>query len=528
MKVLTNGEWWDGFLDYHRGPEDYRIKVLACLTLATVDELYFVRSQSARLVWNYLREIGFRDVWRKIVSRRDERLRNEKFLSVGVGSVQESGTSSKLCEGDRVVFIAPTHPRCVERLVLPADLVRPIDLVLPVEYRDGAIVHSEYSGALPHCLEKLKGWSAFSGNPLEDLSSAFEVAQTMLMDPSVWVRARRFSVDPRVMPLERCDTKTAKESKRKQGVLFGYGNYAKVIVLPNIAPYVQIACIHEIDPLQSPPSPKDGIKWDTADDLRAEEQYDVYFLAGFHHSHAPLAVKALRSGGCAVVEKPLAVDSAQLSDLLDAMKQSRGCLYSCFHKRYQVLNQHALSDMRLGPGDPVSYHSIVYEVPLPSRHWYRWPNSRSRLVSNGCHWIDHFLFLNDYCEVLRTDVFIARDGTINCSMELKNGAMFTMVLTDQGSERIGVQDYIELRANGVTVRMRNGGMYEAESNDRVLRTLTINKMESYSRMYRSIGQKIAQGLPGDSVESVRVSTGAVLQLEHELNEITENDAVVWI
>jgi len=528
MKVLTNGGWWDEFLDYHRGPEDYRIKVLACLTLATVEELYFVRSRSARLVWNYLREIGFRDVWRKIASRRDERLRNEKFLSVGVGSVLELGASSKLCEGDRVVFIAPAYPKCMERLVLPADLVRPIDWALPVEVQNEAIVHSECSRTLPDCLEKLKGWSAFSGNPLGELSSAFEAAQTMLMDPSVWDSGRRFSVDPNGVPLEHRGSSKTNGGKYKQGVLFGYGNYAKVIVLPNVSPYVEIACIHEIDPLQIPLEEKTSGKWDTADSLRAEEQYDAYFLAGFHHSHAPLAVKALKSGACAVVEKPLAVDSTQLSELLTAMAENSGAFYSCFHKRYQALNQHAYSDLRLGPGHPVSYHCIVYEVPLPSRHWYRWANSKSRLVSNGCHWIDHFLYFNDYCELSRSDVFIARDGTINCSMELKNGAFFTMVLTDKGSERIGVQDYIELRANGVTVRMRNGALYEAESSDRVLRKFRINKMESYRRMYRSIGQKIAQGLPGDSVESVRVSTDAVLQLEQKLQKAVDAENVVWV
>lgn len=127
-----------------------------------------------------------------------------------------------------------------------------------------------------------------------------------------------------------------------------------------------------------------------------------------------------------------------------------------------------------------------------------------------------------------TDVFIARDGIINCSMELKNGSLFTMVLTDQGSERIGMQDYIELRANGVTVRMRNGALYEAESGDRFLRKFKINRMDSYRRMYRSIGQKIVQGLSGDSIESVRVSTDAVLQLERQLKNVLDNENSVWV
>jgi len=527
MKALIDGQWRDGFLDYYRRPGDCRIRVMGCLTLAKIEGLYFVRAPKARLLWNYLREIGFRDVIRKIVSRHNERLRNQKFLSVGFGSILEPGEYSTFDHGQLVLFIAAAYPMCVDRITLPQCLVRPIDAP-PLEIDETEIIHSESPQGCPASLQELLGWSPFSGNVLPELQPAFDAALDILMEPSVWKNAHRFSVDTCDGTSERRASVKAREYHRKQGVLFGYGNYAKVIVLPNIAPYVEIACVHEIDPLQIPLRVNDGIKWDTADDLRSEEQYDAYFLAGFHHSHALLAVKALRSGGCAVVEKPLAVDSTQLSDLLDAMTQSSGALYACFHKRYQSLNQYAYSDLRLGPGDPVSYHCIVYEVPLPLRHWYRWPNSKSRLVSNGCHWIDHFLFLNSYCEVLRTDVFIARDGTINCSMELKNGAMFTMVLTDHGSERIGVQDYIELRANGVTVRMRNGALYESESGDRVLRTLTINKMESYGRMYRSIGEKIAQGLPGDTIDSVRVSTGAVLQLEHQLNVMNEKETVVWV
>src|SRR5262249_51951945 len=159
------------------------------------------------------------------------------------------------------------------------------------------------------------------------------------------------------------------------------------VLFPNIAPYVDIRCIHEIDPLQIPMGKNVNFCWDTSHDIRAEEQYDAYLLAGFHHSHAPLAIKALASGSCAVVEKPLAVDSTQLSGLLEIMAYSKGSLFSCFHKRYQLQNQYALRDLGLRFGEAVSYHCIVYEVPLPRRHWYRWPNSKSRLVSNGCHWI---------------------------------------------------------------------------------------------------------------------------------------------
>jgi hypothetical protein len=40
-------------------------------------------------------------------------------------------------------------------------------------------------------------------------------------------------------------------------------------------------------------------------------------------------------------------------------------------------------------------------------------------------------------------------------------------------------------------------------------------------MYRSIGKMIAQGLPGDTIESVRISTSAVLSLERQLTSIID-------
>ncbi len=104
-------------------------------------------------------------------------------------------------------------------------------------------------------------------------------------------------------------------------------------------------------------------------------------------------------------------------------------------------------------------------------------------------------------------------------MELENGAFFTMALTDRGSERIGVQDNVELRARGVTVRMINGSEYVAEGSDRILRRRRINKIRSYQAMYRSIGRRIAAGEPGDSARSLAVSSRLMLELESRLEEL---------
>jgi hypothetical protein len=65
-----------------------------------------------------------------------------------------------------------------------------------------------------------------------------------------------------------------------------------------------------------------------------------------------------------------------------------------------------------------------------------------------------------------------------------------MVMTYRGSERIGPQDYVELRGNGRTVRIVNETEYWAEAKHRILRKKKVNKMHSYEQMYREISRQI--------------------------------------
>jgi hypothetical protein len=117
------------------------------------------------------------------------------------------------------------------------------------------------------------------------------------------------------------------------------------------------------------------------------------------------------------------------------------------------------------------------------------------------------------------DLFVAKDGTLNCSVELENGAVLTMTLTDRGSDRIGVQEFVELRAEGVTVRMTNGADYVAEDRRRIIRCKKINKLQCYKTMYQHIGRSIIDGSAGDSLRSVSVSAGLTLALEGRLERL---------
>jgi hypothetical protein len=53
----------------------------------------------------------------------------------------------------------------------------------------------------------------------------------------------------------------------------------------------------------------------------------------------------------------------------------------------------------------------------------------------------------------------------------------------------------------------------------VLRRARANRLDAYGVMYRTIAQAVAEGRPGDSLESVVVPSRLVLALEERLAEV---------
>jgi predicted dehydrogenase len=243
----------------------------------------------------------------------------------------------------------------------------------------------------------------------------------------------------------------------------------------------------------------------------------VYFAAGYHHTHFDIASIALQNDAYAVIEKPVATTMPQIKQMKELIENNKGNFFACFHKRYSLLNEWAKADLGNEPGEAIDYFCIVFEIPLPERHWYNWPNAGSRIVSNGCHWIDHFMYLNDYSEPVKKSVNKSQTGQITVFLELENKATFSMVLTDHGSSRLGVRDYIELRKGQTTVYMTDSSDYKSENKTGWIRKTRMNKIDAYRRMYATISKQIAENKPGDSLKSLS-SSELVIELDQLLNE----------
>ncbi len=509
MRILSAGRWQDGYLDYYRAPDEYRIQVLAIKNLEELKDLYVLRPKSVRLVMNYLRHIGPRAVLRKISSRLSEERRNQKYISAGVGQVLESPDEGRFAPGELVCFLAPAHPAALERLTLPEIFILPAaSSFRPAE---NYILRISPAANREKWWRPAAGWNRFAGInlPAGTRAGILEGLQKEIAATD-WRAAERLEAGSGEVVTH---VRLRPRSKKPEAILFGYGNYAKTIVLPNLAPYLRLAGVHEIDPAQIFPLHRAVPDWDTSPFFRDKEEADVALIAGYHHTHAGLAAEAIRRKMYAVVEKPLVTTRAELLELTEVLEKNPGKLFAGFHKRYSPFNDLIRSDLGVRHDHPLNYHAVAYEVPQPGNYWYRWPNSKGPVLANGCHWIDHFLYLNHWSRPAAKDVFVAPDQSVNVSLLLENGAFFSMVLTDKGSPRIGVQDHVEVRVDGGTARIVNDSAYTAERGLLLVRKKTINKMANYRAAYQAMAKTIVSGGAGDSLASVKISAETVLELE---------------
>ncbi|MEJ2673442.1 MAG: Gfo/Idh/MocA family oxidoreductase, partial [Deltaproteobacteria bacterium] len=514
MYVRNMSSWHNSFLDYHRAPGNYRVSVELYIILKRIEHLHTENWKFIKII-NYIKELGLWAVIRKARSRLNERLRNEKFLACGIGTICEADPDKPHRLGQKVLFIAPCHPQCVERIVLPPQLLKPLpEGICDYDFQKSEIVWVDARQYLKNDdLIKLVYYSQFSGRTIDEqlVKRAFALVEEIISKPGMLVGQKLETSSNPVT--ERYENSSSDQDGRLRAVIFGYGHYAKTIIIPNLDRAIRVAKVHEIDPMQLGPVKRLPFDVDSSPMPRPDERFDVICIAGYHHTHATLGIYGLKKDCYVIIEKPPVTTWDQLHELLEAMDQSEGKLFVGYTRRYLVFNKFIRKDLGLKDNEPLSYYCIVNMARMPKLHWYHWPNAGSQIISNGCHWIDHFLFLNDYVAFKSYGAIQFNNEDIVCWAELENGSTFNMVITQDGSMRTGYRENIEIRSKDSTVRIRDLSHYTAEGPSRILRKANVNKPVVYMNMYRTVSHKIVAGQAGDTRESLERTASLMLGLE---------------
>ncbi|MFN8380505.1 MAG: bi-domain-containing oxidoreductase [Anaerolineales bacterium] len=237
-------------------------------------------------------------------------------------------------------------------------------------------------------------------------------------------------------------TRSSSLSSVKLGVL-GAGLFANSTLLPVIKnnkdfELVGIASSGGLHAQHS--GKKFGFQYATSseDEIINDPKVNTVAILTRHDTHADLVVKALKAGKNVFVEKPLAINSVQLSAISKQLKaNSQSLLTVGFNRRFAPLIQNLKSSI-VNRHEPLHAHYRVNAGYIPLNHWIQDEAlGGGRIIGEACHFIDLITFL-----VGAAPVSVRAHALPNNGKYREDNVSMTFTFPD-GS--LGVVDYL---ANG--------------------------------------------------------------------------------
>ena len=248
------------------------------------------------------------------------------------------------------------------------------------------------------------------------------------------------------------------KAKDALGVAFiGLGNYAKGVLLPAVRKVggVSLTAVVTSTGISAGHSAdKFGFGAASTDPATAlaDPATDVVFIATRHDTHARLAAAALRAGKHVFCEKPLAIDAAGLTDVLEAAAASSGQLIVGFNRRFAPLLIEAKKALEPRSGPLVMLYRVNAGA-LPRDSWIQRDEGGGRIIGEVCHFIDAMTFLCGSSPT-ETHAVTARDhgDAVSILLRFADGSTGAIVYSSLGDPGVP-KEYIEVFANGCVARL---------------------------------------------------------------------------
>lgn len=257
------------------------------------------------------------------------------------------------------------------------------------------------------------------------------------------------------------ETSAAAVGSRGVAALVGVGSFAQRILVPALKDAgFRLSVVASARGLSAQDAAA-RLGFDRAgsiDEALSDPAAGLVVVATRHGSHAGLAARALRSGRSVFVEKPPALDEAELGDLRSARDASEGVLAVGFNRRHAPLAV-AMADHLRGRG-PLQILFRVNAGALPAGHWLNdLEDGGGRLLGEGCHFVDFCSWLvgaapetvGGFARPPAGEP-IAAAQSFAISLGFANGSIATILYAADGAPRLG-KEYVEAHGGGRSARL---------------------------------------------------------------------------
>ncbi len=188
---------------------------------------------------------------------------------------------------------------------------------------------------------------------------------------------------------------------KKEGAVnvgfIGAGNFAQSYLLPPLRgdAGVQLKTVVTIDGVEARSvARKFGFAAMSTDPeaVLGDPAVGLVVVATRHDAHAEYVIRALRAGKPVFVEKPLAIDEAQLEAISRAREETGGRVMVGFNRRFSRPVER-IREFFAGRKEPLA---MIYRANagfIPSSSWVQDPAQGGRIVGEACHFVDVMQYL---------------------------------------------------------------------------------------------------------------------------------------
>ncbi len=185
---------------------------------------------------------------------------------------------------------------------------------------------------------------------------------------------------------------------------------------------------------------------------------NAVLIATRHASHADLAARALTAGKSVLVEKPLALDRAQVNAVVAARRESTGFFQVGFNRRFAPMSLR-MRDALAGASGPRVVQMRINAGALPAESWINAAEEGGgRILGEVCHFVDLARFLiGAPIRSVQADAAAVIDGVCDdlaATLRFADGSLAAITYTARGDTAFSKERF-EGFAGGTVVVLDN-------------------------------------------------------------------------
>jgi len=254
---------------------------------------------------------------------------------------------------------------------------------------------------------------------------------------------------------------------------------------------------------------------ETADDVINDNNVNTVFITTRHNLHTEYVLKAIKAEKHIFVEKPLAMNLAELAEIQNAYKKSSNYhLMVGFNRRFAP----AIVELKkvFSPEQRKSILIRVNSGVMPIGHWVNdMKIGGGRIIGEACHFIDLAMFLADSSIVsVSADALNDADelsNTVAINLKFQNGSIASINYFSNGNKAVPKEN-IEVFSGGTIARIDDFKSLEVFGK-RYIKTKYKGQDKGHATTVKSFLESIKIGNPCPiSFEELYNSTLATLKV----------------